>query len=243
MASIDDQEVGFSESDIHFARETFYRDCPNGYCSKRKFLSFMRKSAIHVHSPKSSRSKLIEPFKSRQNSRQTRKFFSMMFDIYDQNRDGKLDFDEYLYALSALTGANRLRTIETLYSFFDANNQGYITRQEFNMRKKLAAQFLGQSKTGIQDNLFYDEAFNAMDTNQDGRISKEEFIQWYLQDHPTDDQVKPVKRRTRLLRNLSTFVDLRGQIKTSSLQHKDQSNPTSIDVWLEKAMEAKPPIE
>jgi len=237
MSSHNDNETGFCESDIHFARQTFFRDCPNGYCSKRKFLTFMRKSAVHISFQKSSRSNLfVQTLITRQNYRQSRKFFSMMFDIYDQNHDGQLDFNEYIYALSALTGANRLRTIETLYNFFDINNQGYITRQEFNSRKKLAAQFLGQYKIGINDSLSHEQAFNTIDTNKDGRISKEEFIQWHLQDHSISDETKPIKKRTRLLKNLSTLVDIRGQIKTSSLQQSDNNNKNSVDAWLETTM-------
>src|SRR5690349_20276631 len=98
MASSDDNETGFSESDIHFARVTFYRDCPNGYCSKRKFLTFIRKSSVHTSLQKSTRSSIfIQTLITRQNYRQSKKFFSMMFDIYDQNHDGKLDFNEYIY--------------------------------------------------------------------------------------------------------------------------------------------------
>ncbi|CAF1305365.1 unnamed protein product [Rotaria sordida] len=245
MASYDDNETGFSESDIHFARNTFFRDCPNGYCSKRKFLTFIRKSATNTSIQKPTLSAILfQTLISRENYRQSRKFFSMMFNIYDRNHDGQLDFNEYIYALSALTGANRLRTIETLYNFFDINNQGYITRYEFNSRKKLAAQFLGQYKTGIKDILLYEQAFNTMDVNKDGRISKEEFIQWHLQDHLTPDETKPVKRRTRILKNLSTLVDIRGQIKTSSLQHRDNTNNNNInnknpiDAWLETTMNA-----
>jgi Ca2+-binding EF-hand superfamily protein len=159
----------------------------------------------------------------------------MMFDIYDQNHDGQLDFNEYIYALSALNGGNRLRTIETLYNFFDINNQGYITQQEFNSRKKLAAQFLGQYKTGINDNLSYEQAFNTMDTNHDGKISKEEFIQWHLQDRLISDETKPMKKRTRLLKNLTHLVDIRGQIKTSTLRQQDDQNNKNpiVDAWLE----------
>jgi neuronal calcium sensor 1 len=211
MSLAADNETGLTESEINFARKTFLRDCPNGRCSKRKFLRFIRKSSF----PTQSNSLSIKSF---QNYRQSKKFFSMMFDVYDRNRDGELDFDEYLYALSAITGANRLRTIETLFYFFDTHQQGYITREEFNSRKKLAGKFLGQYKTGVNDYLSSEQAFNAMDIDKDGRISKEEFIQWHLKDHDASEETKPVKKRTRLLRNLSTLVDIRGQIKTSSLQ-------------------------
>jgi len=235
MASFDDTDAaGFSESDLNFARKTFYRDCPNGYCSKRKFLTFLQKSSLQTLQKSSRSNPLFQTLLTRQHYRQSKKFFAMMFDIYDQNHDGQLDFNEYIYALSALTGANRLRTIETLYKFFDTNQQGFITRQEFNTRKKLAAQFLGQYKTGINDNLSYEQAFNTMDTNKDGRISKDEFIQWHLQDHLTADESKPTKRRTKILRNLSNLVDIRGQIKTSSLQQQNDKN--SVDAWLETTM-------
>jgi Ca2+-binding EF-hand superfamily protein len=220
MSFTDDNESGFSETDIHFARQTFFRDCPNGRCSKQRFLTFIRQSQkpieLNIH--------IVKIF---QNYRQSRKFFSMMFDIYDRNHDGELDFDEYLYALSAISGANRLRTIETLFKFFDIHNQGYITREEFNSRKKLAAQFLGHYQTGVQDTLLYDQAFNAMDLNKDGQISKEEFIQWHLKDHDLLEETKPMRKRIRLLRNLSTLVDIRGQTKTSSLEHRNSIEATT----------------
>jgi Ca2+-binding EF-hand superfamily protein len=220
MASLVDNDSGFSESDIRFARQTFFRDCPNGRCSKQKFLTFIRKSSLQ----KPIRSK-IHLIKTLHNYRHSKKFFSMMFDIYDRNHDGELDFDEYIYALSAITGANVVRTLETLFTFFDIHNQGYIMREEFNSRKKLVGQFLGQYKTGIKNNFIYERAFNAMDLDKDGRISKEDFIQWHLKDHLKLEETK----LPHLLRNLSALVDTRDQSTTSPLQ---QENKNSIDIWL-----------
>ncbi|CAF1116077.1 unnamed protein product [Rotaria sp. Silwood1] len=228
MAVNYDNELGFSQNEIDCSRKAFFHDCPNGRCSKRKFLTFIRKSCLQ----KSNQSN-IHIIKNLQNYRHSKKFFSMMFDIYDQNHDGELDFNEFIYALSSINGANRLRTIETLFKFFDIYNQGYITQKEFNSRKKLAAQFLGQYKPGIKDSLLYEKAFNTMDINQDGRISKEEFIQWYLKDHSTLHDEKSMKKRTRLLKISTTGFNSKGQIKTSSLQQQDKY---PIDLWLETTM-------
>ncbi|CAF1423944.1 unnamed protein product [Rotaria magnacalcarata] len=224
METAYDNESGFSDNEVHGARIAFFRDCPNGSCSKRKFLTFIRKSCVQKCSPLNIR--IIIFLKD---YRHCKKFFSMMFDIYDRNHDGHLDFDEYIYALSAITGANRLRTIETLFKFFDIENQGFITRKEFDSRKKLAAQFLGQYKPGITDNL-YEKAFSTLDTNKDGFISKEEFFQWHLKDHSMSQDDKSIKKRPRLLRSSMTPLNINGQIKTSSLQGKDKH---SIDLWLE----------
>ncbi|CAF1455877.1 unnamed protein product [Rotaria sordida] len=228
MAVNYNNELGFSDNDIDCSRKAFFYDCPNGRCSKRKFLTFIRKSYLQKFNQSN-----IHIIKNLQNYRYSKKFFSMMFDIYDQNHDGELDFDEFIYALSAITGANRLYTIETLFKFFDIYNQGYITQKEFNSRKKLAAQFLGQYKPDMKDNLLYEKAFNTMDIDKDGRISKEEFIQWYLKDHSILHDKKPIRKRTHSLKNSTTSLNSKGQIKTSSLQQQDKY---PIDLWLETTM-------
>lgn len=227
MTSITNNELGFSEREIYFARQTFFHDCPNGRCSKEKFLTFIRKSTLQT--PIRSKMHLLRVL---QNYRQSKKFFSMMFDVYDRNHDGELDFDEYLYALSSLTGTNRLRTLETLFCFFDIHNQGFITRKEFDSRKKLAAQFLGKHKNGMKNNLLYEQAFNAMDLDKDGHISKEDFIQWHLKEYLKLES-KSFTKRTNTLQNLSTLIDIRHQVTTSSLQ---QETKNSINMWLETTM-------
>lgn len=225
METVSNDDLGFSELDIYFARQTFFRDCPNGCCSKQKFLTFIRKSTFQT--PIRSKIHLIKVL---QTYRQSKKFFSMMFDVYDLNHDGELDFDEYLHALSAIGGTNRLRTLETLFSFFDTNNQGYITRKEFDSRKKLAGQFLGKYKTGIKNNLLYERAFNAMDLDKDGQISKEDFIQWHLKDDLKLEETRPATKRTHLLQNSSALIGIRDRIITSSFQHETKD---SINMWLD----------
>lgn len=220
-------ELGFSEEDVEFARKTFYRDCPGGRCSKRKFLTFIRKSYIQKCNHSS-----YNIIRSLQNYRHVKKYFSMMFDVYDRNHDGTLDFYEYMYALSSITGNNPSRTIETLFEFFDVHNQGYITRKEFNSRKKVAAKFLGEYKPGIKESFLYDQAFNAIDKDKDDRISKEEFIEWYLKDNLTLRDEKPVKSQRNLSKISSTLTNIKGYIKTSSLQQYRKKS--SADIWVDK---------
>ncbi|CAF4335535.1 unnamed protein product [Didymodactylos carnosus] len=152
-------ETGFTEQEVVYAYATFMRDCPTGRCSRSQFEYFFRKSQTkHI-------------------DRRTKKFFNMMFSIYDINKDGEIDFKEYLYALSAATCANRLRLVETLFEFFDTDKNGFITRNEFEKKKKLASDFLHLESNEKAVIL----AFRTMDTDNDGLLTKEEFIQWHLQ--------------------------------------------------------------
>ncbi|CAF0772712.1 unnamed protein product [Didymodactylos carnosus] len=152
-------ETGFTEQEIIYAYTTFMRDCPNGRCSKSQFKSFMRKSqSNHVY-------------------KRTKNFFHMMFSIYDLNKDGEIDFKEYLYALSAVTCVNRLRMIATLFEFFDTHKRGFITKCEFEKKKKMANDFLHLQSNEEEITL----AFQSMDMDNDGLLTKEEFTRWHLQ--------------------------------------------------------------
>ncbi|CAF3087989.1 unnamed protein product, partial [Rotaria sp. Silwood2] len=105
-----------------------------------------------------------------------------------ENHDGQLDFNEYIDELSTIIDASCLRTIATVFHFFDIHNHGYITRKEFNSREKFVAQFLDQYKI---NKFLYEHAFNTMNINKDGRISKVIFISWHLQDHSITEEIEP----------------------------------------------------
>src|SRR5690606_21015928 len=103
-------------------------------------------------------------------------------------------------ALSAASVVNRLRLVETLFSIFDLDNDGKVTKDE--IRKMLHTLVdVTNSNRKRRHHLYphshrhrsnghdpdtqnlekrVDEAFNELNTNDDDHITKDEFIEWYI---------------------------------------------------------------
>jgi hypothetical protein len=100
-------------------------------------------------------------------------------------------------ALSAASVVNRLRLVETLFSVFDLDSNGKISKYEMgkmlqtlvevtNSNKKRRHHFHHNHSNGYNENKEInlqkrlDDAFNELNTNHDDFITKDEFIEWYI---------------------------------------------------------------
>lgn len=54
-----------------------------------------------------------------------------MFDFYDQNGDGLIDFREFLLGLAALSSKSKTERLKRIFKGYDFDNDGYITRDDF----------------------------------------------------------------------------------------------------------------
>jgi hypothetical protein len=99
-------------------------------------------------------------------------------------------------ALSAASVVNRLRLVETLFSIFDLDSDGKISKEEMgkmlntlvdvtNSNKKRRHHHYhhsnghdGATEMNLQKRL--DDAFNELNTDNDDFITKDEFIEWYI---------------------------------------------------------------
>ena len=105
-------------------------------------------------------------------------------------------FREFVIALSAASVVNRLRLVETLFSIFDLDSNGKISKDEMgkmlhtlvdvtnSSRKRRRHRYHhsnGQnnpSEANLQKRI--DDAFNELNTDDDDYITKDEFIEWYI---------------------------------------------------------------
>jgi Ca2+-binding EF-hand superfamily protein len=108
---------------------------------------------------------------------------------FDRDNNGVVDFEEFASGMSLLASGSKSDKLALAFTMFDEDGDGYISRTE--MWKYLRA-FLTVLLSLVSDRQvdLYDVLDNAAtdvtatvfadaDTNRDGRISFEEFGEWY----------------------------------------------------------------
>nr|XP_022344069.1 lysophosphatidylcholine acyltransferase 2-like isoform X2 [Crassostrea virginica] len=92
-----------------------------------------------------------------------------VFNLYDRNGSGTIDFREYVIGLSLISSPeNTEETIKFAFQLFDEGNKGYITKEELSTI--LHGAF---NMDGLDAKVLFDE----VDVNEDGKICFDEFYQ------------------------------------------------------------------
>ncbi|KAH7728422.1 Vitellogenin-linked Transcript family member [Aphelenchoides avenae] len=95
-----------------------------------------------------------------------------MFNAADRDRDGNIDFQEFL----SIARANPLSlSLRAVFDELDVSGDGHITRSEL----RTAFQRMGHSLTDQEINAIY----KHVDTNSDGKINFDEFCQMMTRRH------------------------------------------------------------
>mmetsp|Transcript_49599 Transcript_49599/g.44410 ORF Transcript_49599/g.44410 Transcript_49599/m.44410 type:complete len:660 (-) Transcript_49599:26-2005(-) len=91
----------------------------------------------------------------------------------DENDDGKIDFDEF--SRWYLKSENRIESdVQQLFNKFDHDNNGYI---EIDELENLVVACQGENTEPDPNEV--ENARKILDENNDGKISKDEFMNWY----------------------------------------------------------------
>ncbi|KAH8925291.1 calmodulin [Atractiella rhizophila] len=96
-----------------------------------------------------------------------------MINEIDQNKDGTIDFDEFLAMISrdSIAAGDREKELRETFKVFDADGNGYITKAEIeSVMKKLGDQLSSEQ---------LDEMLKEADTNGDGKIDYNEFAKMF----------------------------------------------------------------
>uniref|UniRef100_A0A8B9CYZ4 Lysophosphatidylcholine acyltransferase 2 n=1 Tax=Anser brachyrhynchus TaxID=132585 RepID=A0A8B9CYZ4_9AVES len=98
-----------------------------------------------------------------------------LFQLFDRNGDGTIDFREYVIGLSILCNpANTEETIQMAFKLFDVDEDGTITENEFAC--------IIQSALGVPE-LDVSNLFKEIDADETGKLSYDEFKDFALK-HP-----------------------------------------------------------
>ncbi|XP_013774844.1 frequenin-1-like [Limulus polyphemus] len=113
-------------------------------------------------------------------------FASLVFRVFDENKDGTIEFEEFIRALSVTSRGNLDEKLVWAFKLYDVDNDGYITREEMYSIVDAIYQMMGskaQPETE-EDNpkRRVDKIFEQLDKNQDNKLSMEEFREGSKQD-------------------------------------------------------------
>merc|ERR1712066_159406 len=107
----------------------------------------------------------------------TEKLEKHIFRMYDSNKDGHIDFREFMIVLYIMSNGSPEENLKQIFRVFDINNDGRINLAE--MKRIVNDLFKLIDEKDIESasqEILVKNAFSEMDEDGDGEISEEEFI-------------------------------------------------------------------
>lgn len=103
----------------------------------------------------------------------------ILFDNFDLSRDGQISFDRFLDALRGLPTPKRQALIDKAFLKFDRDGNGYIDSRDLRPVYNSSLHPKVQQGLFTEEQAFRDFLSNFNDRQRDGRISRDEWNEYY----------------------------------------------------------------
>ncbi|CAF0716363.1 unnamed protein product [Brachionus calyciflorus] len=170
MTVLTDDEIKFLLNNTHYTKEEilrwhagFLKDCPKGELDKKQFTNV---------------------FKEFYPQGKAEKFSAQIFNVFDSDKSGKIDFTEFLIAISTSSQGDIKKKLKLGFKLYDTNNNGKIDKKEMAKLIEAIYDLTGEQnrKNDNDPKQRVESIFNKLDRDHNGTIDENEFIEGCLSD-------------------------------------------------------------
>uniref|UniRef100_A0A8C4RM09 Guanylate cyclase activator 1Aa n=1 Tax=Erpetoichthys calabaricus TaxID=27687 RepID=A0A8C4RM09_ERPCA len=150
-STVDDMQA----VELHHWYKKFMMECPSGQLTLHEFKQFFGLRGL-------------DP--------EANAYIEQMFRTFDMNKDGYIDFMEYIAALSLVLRGKMEQKLRWYFKLYDVDGNGCIDRHELlNIIKVCRREAVGDLSMAMEE--FTNRVFDKIDVNGDGELSLEEFVE------------------------------------------------------------------
>ena len=199
--------TNFTKPELKRIRRSFLNDCPNGVLGREQFCYIFAS---------------LLPWNAVRMNQNEYAYENHLFRSFDCNKDGRLDFVEFVQALSTLQRGTAQDKLNWIFRMYDIDGDGEITKEEFveivnlartvktSLREEVT--FGGSCSYSHPDNrcrrsrasirraraiaqVQASDVFNLLDRKKSGRVNLEDFVKSVEESPRLQDKVLTLMMR------------------------------------------------
>jgi Ca2+-binding EF-hand superfamily protein len=151
----------YTREQIKEWHESFIITCPQGYLTRKTF---------------------VKMFKECHKYGKVDKLCNRLFDLFDGNHNGKIEFWEFMLIISLAGEIDFKKRLSLVFKLYDINQNGRIEKKELEIIISYIYDFFGYDKTKEKPSKRAKEILLRLDKDQNGYLDENEFIDGCLRD-------------------------------------------------------------